>query len=172
MQTSNNYNKEWYLYGQNRILTQGTGIFNGDIGQIDEIDTEQRIVRIIFDGEKVCEFEVNELEDIEHAYAVTVHKSQGSEFSTVILPLYYGGNIFLTRNLLYTAITRAKTRLTIIGMKRSVDFMIQNNRISRRFTALKYEIASYADFMDGLGQRSSSIKRGYDEFLGSLDELL
>ncbi|MBR2223037.1 MAG: hypothetical protein IJ973_01815, partial [Christensenellaceae bacterium] len=77
-----------------------------------------------------------------------------------------------TRNLLYTAITRAKTRLTIIGMKRSVDFMIQNNRISRRFTALKYEIASYADFMDGLRQRIRSIKRVYDEFLGSLDELL
>lgn len=170
MQTSNNYNKEWYLKGENRVLSQGAGIFNGDIGIIEEIDPEQRIIRIVFDGERVCEFEQSELEDIEHAYAVTVHKSQGSEFDTVILPLFYGGNVFLTRNLLYTAITRAKQKLIIVGMKRSVSFMIQNNRISRRFTALKYEISSYSDFMDNLGSKTASIKRDYDDFLGFLDE--
>jgi exodeoxyribonuclease V alpha subunit len=169
MQTANNYNKEWYLKGQNRITSMGSGIFNGDIGVIEGIDNEEKEITIVFDNEKVCEFDINELQDIEHAYAVTVHKSQGSEFDTVILPLYYSGNTFLTRNLLYTAVTRAKERIIIIGMKRSIDFMIRNNRISRRFTSLKYEISGYSGFMDNLGTRTESIKKDIGDLLDGLD---
>ncbi len=169
MQTANNYNKEWYLKGQNRITSMGSGIFNGDIGVIEDIDNDEKEITIVFDNEKVCEFDINELQDIEHAYAVTVHKSQGSEFDTVILPLYYSGNTFLTRNLLYTAVTRAKERIIIIGMKRSIDFMIRNNRISRRFTSLKYEIAGYSGFMDNLGTRTESIKKDIGDLLDGLD---
>ncbi|MBQ4061977.1 MAG: ATP-dependent RecD-like DNA helicase [Christensenellaceae bacterium] len=154
MQTSNNYAKEWHLKDTLRTLSPGTGVFNGDMGFIMDIDAMDLSAEILFDDDRIAEYELNELNQIEHAYAVTVHKSQGSEFDTVILPLYYGATPFLTRNLFYTAITRAKRKLFIIGSKRTIDHMIQNSRISHRFTGLKYEMLEAAKVFDGLGEGS------------------
>lgn len=169
MQTSNNYSKEWYLKDTMRSLSQGSGVFNGDIGIITGIDLEEKTLDILFDGERVATYEVNELDQIEHAYAVTVHKSQGSEFNTVILPLFYAGNEFLTRNLLYTAITRAKEKMIVVGNSRTVSYMIHNNRISRRFTALNYELKSSSKFMDGLGKGISLSDQELESLPGLFD---
>lgn len=154
MQTSNNYSKEWYLKGTLKVLSHGVGAFNGDMGIIERISPQDGTVDILFDGERLAEYDRTELEQIEHAYAVTVHKSQGSEFDTVILPLYYGATPFLTRNLFYTAITRAKKKLIIVGAQRTVAHMIKNSRIAHRFTALKYEMKNYADTFEKLGNRA------------------
>ena len=154
MQTSNNYGKEWYLKDTLRTLSPGTGVFNGDMGFILEIDPMDLSAEILFDDDRIAEYELNELNQIEHAYAVTVHKSQGSEFDTVILPLYYGSTPFLTRNLFYTAITRAKKKLFIIGSVKTVDHMINNSRISHRFTGLKYEMLEASKVFGGIGEGS------------------
>lgn len=151
MQTVNNYCKEWFVKGAQRFLNEGLGVFNGDIGEITEIDQERRMLTILFDHERVAEYEFNEMDQITHAYAITVHKSQGSEFDTVILPLFYGNNQFLTRNLLYTAITRAKKKVILVGQKRTIDYMVQNNRISSRYTAFDHELKKYQDMMERLG---------------------
>ncbi len=150
MQTQNNYSKEWFIEGQNRLTSRGTGVFNGDMGVIGAIDDREGTIEIIFDGDKVTEYEKSELEQLEHAYAVTVHKSQGSEFNCVILPLCYGANPFLSRNLLYTAVTRAKKKLYIVGYKRCVEGMVANNRVSHRFTALNYEMQKTAQFFSSV----------------------
>lgn len=150
MQTSNNYSKEWRLKGALYAASKGVGAFNGDIGVIERIDETERTADILFDGERLATYAVSELDQIEHSYAVTVHKSQGSEFHTVILPLFYGMSDFLTRNLLYTAVTRAKQKLIIVGREGTVNHMIQNKRISGRFTALKYELFKYDQLMENM----------------------
>lgn len=154
MQTSNNYSKEWYLKGTLYSATKGMGAFNGDIGIIEHIDPEEKTAEILFDGERLATYTVGELDQLEHSYAVTVHKSQGSEFHTVILPLFYGMSDFLTRNLLYTAVTRAKQKLIIVGRESTVNHMIQNRRISGRFTALKYELLKYDALMESMDSGS------------------
>ena len=150
MQTSNNYSKEWRLKGTLFSSTKGVGTFNGDMGIIERIDITEKTADILFDGERLATYTVGELDQIEHSYAVTVHKSQGSEFHTVILPLYYGMSDFLTRNLLYTAVTRAKKKLIIVGRENTVQHMIMNKRISGRFTALKYELLKYDAVMESI----------------------
>ena len=133
-------------------MSKGIGVFNGDMGVINSIDKNDNTIEIVFDSDKVAEYEKDELMQIEHAYAVTVHKSQGSEFDTVILPLFYGASPFLSRNLLYTAVTRAKKRLYIVGLKNCLEYMVRNNRVSHRFTALNYEMQKYAEFFASLEQ--------------------
>ena len=145
MQTRNNYSKEWFIKGRLKQLSKGTGVFNGDMGVINSIDPEDGALELVFDDERVCEYDKNELDQIEHAYAVTVHKSQGSEFETVIIPLFYGKSPFLSRNLIYTAVTRAKKKLIIIGVKSALEHMVKNNSIAHRFTALDYEMKKYAE---------------------------
>ena len=147
-------------------LSRGTGAYNGDIGVIQSIDEEEKTVDILFEGERLAQYAAAELEQIEHSYAVTVHKSQGSEFDTVILPLFYGGNDFLTRNLLYTAVTRARTKLFIVGTRRAVQCMVKNSRINRRFTALKYEMAEYSALSDKIGNREAVLQDEYERLEG------
>jgi len=170
MQTVNNYSKEWYIRGTIKLLSKGAGAYNGDIGVIEAINAEDKTVDILFDEERLATYEIGELDQLEHAYAVTIHKSQGSEFNTVILPLFYGGNDFLTRNLLYTAITRAKEKLIIVGSQRTVRFMVGNSRISKRFTSLKYELKNCGTFMENLGTRQASLEQEYDQLMGLFDE--
>ncbi len=150
MQTVNNYSKEWHIKGTSPILTGGTGAFNGDMGVIEEIHSSEKSLIILFDGDRLAEYQTEELTQIEHAYAVTVHKSQGSEFDTVILPLFYGYSDFLTRNLLYTAITRAKKKMIIIGREATVRNMIRNAKISLRYTALDHELKKQEAFLKKL----------------------
>ncbi|MGI6665790.1 MAG: ATP-dependent RecD-like DNA helicase [Christensenellaceae bacterium] len=161
MQTVNNYGKEWHIKGASEILTAGTGVFNGDMGVIDKIDTQARLIYLLFDGDRIAEYEHTELIEIEHAYAVTVHKSQGSEFDTVILPLFYGYSDFLTRNLLYTALTRAKKKLIIIGKQQTIENMIRNAKVSLRYTALDHELKKEQAFLEQLQKGES--RGGYEE---------
>ena len=128
MQIRNNYELEW-----SRGRHTGMGIFNGDIGVIDSIG--KNTMRISFD-EREVEYDFSLLEDIEPAYAITVHKSQGSEYPTVIIPAYSAPPMLLTRNLLYTAVTRAQTRVIVVGKEEIVDTMVKNNRQTLRYTGL------------------------------------
>ena len=130
MQIKNNYDIEWEQ-GNN----VGSGIFNGEMGTITKISTISEYVEVDYDG-KIARYEFSELDQIEHSYAITVHKSQGSEFDVVIMPIVRSAPMLLTRNLLYTAITRAKKLLIIIGSKDIISFMIKNTDAKIRNTGL------------------------------------
>lgn len=136
MQIVNNYDKKFTIDGQ-----AGEGIYNGDIGYITQIDTVSEKLTIRYD-EMEIEYNFEELDQIEHAYAITIHKSQGSEFDYVILPIYGGYPKLFTRNLLYTAMTRAKKMLIIIGNKTMINYMVDNVEERKRKTGLKYKILS------------------------------
>ncbi len=138
MQVKNNYD----IYWERRIgkTESGSGVFNGEIGTIMAINDKEKKVEIKFDDEKIAWYEFSDLEQIEHSYAITIHKAQGSEFDVVIMCVPKTAPILLTRNLLYTGITRAKELLVIIGDKRIVDFMIQNVDSKKRNTGLKYKL--------------------------------
>ena len=129
MQNSNNYQIEWEKNGES-----GSGIFNGDIGKIISISKEK--VTIDFDG-KIVEYVFEQLNQIELAYAITVHKSQGCEFKVVIIPVQDGFDMLNHRNLLYTAVTRAKKLLILIGNEQVIFRMVDNVRNTERFTCLK-----------------------------------
>lgn len=131
MQTKNNYDILWV---ENEI--EGEGIYNGDIGIIKSIDKAIRQAEIVF-GEKHAVYTFDDLMNLEHAYAITVHKSQGSEFDYVILPLMpYNKSPIYYRNILYTAVTRAKKLLVIVGSKSTLEKMVNDNKKSRRYTGL------------------------------------
>ncbi len=134
MQIKNNYDIVWKKDGEG-----GTGIFNGDIGTIVKVKKAERSVVIDFEG-RICEYTFEQLEQIELAYAITVHKSQGSEFNVVILPLLGGYDKLCYRNLLYTAVTRAKKLLIIVGSGAEVSKMTANDRRTLRYTCLKHMI--------------------------------
>lgn len=131
MQIKNNYDITW-----SKDKEQGAGIFNGDIGTIIEIKKAIGMLKIDFDG-RICNYPSTALEQLELAYAATVHKSQGSEFDVVILAVLGGYDKLYYRNLLYTAVTRAKKMLIIVGSSQRVKYMIDNNRRTLRYTLLK-----------------------------------
>ena len=131
MQTKNNYDIIWKKDGE-----EGSGIFNGDIGTIIKVKRSEGTVVIDFEG-RIAEYSLEMTEQIELAYAITVHKSQGSEFTAVILPLLGGFDKLYYRNLLYTAVTRAKKMLVIVGSKAIVEKMVNNDRRTLRYTCLK-----------------------------------
>lgn len=138
MQVKNNYQLEWEIrtkYGLS--IDKGTGIFNGDTGIIEEINDFAETMTISFDEGKMVEYSFKNLEELEHAYAVTIHKSQGSEYPAVVIPLLSGPQMLLNRNLLYTAVTRAKKCVTIVGNDETFNMMIQNNIEAKRYTGLK-----------------------------------
>jgi exodeoxyribonuclease V alpha subunit len=130
MQTKNNYDIAWQKNG-----VEGFGIYNGDIGIIRKIDMIAQSMTIDFDG-RMANYDFSMTEELELAYAITVHKSQGSEYPTVILPAYGAPPMLLTRNLLYTAVTRAETRVIVVGRSDIVEAMVSNNRQSMRYTGL------------------------------------
>lgn len=131
MQTRNNYDLLWERDGY-----EGCGIFNGDIGIITDINFSEGSMTILFD-ERVTPYAFENLEDLEHAYAITVHKSQGSEYPVVILPMYNFTNRLLTRSLLYTAVTRAQEMVILVGNAAVVQGMVDNDRRVNRYTGLK-----------------------------------
>lgn len=147
MQTKNNYGLEWYYIDEARYYNKGTGVFNGDMGRIMRIDHDVKEATVRFDGSRDAVYAFQELEQLEHAYAVTVHKSQGSEFPVVIMPLMAGGGRFLSRNLLYTALTRAMEKVVFIGQRSTVEYMVSNNRILGRYTTLDHEIRELAEVL-------------------------
>ncbi len=136
MQTKNDYDIIWKKSESDDKTETGTGIFNGDIGIILNVNKILRTAVIDFEG-RIATYSYQMLDNLELAYAATVHKSQGSEFNVVILTVFGGYDKLYYRNLLYTAVTRAKKLMIIIGTKRRVEFMIDNNRRTLRYTCLK-----------------------------------
>ncbi len=132
MQTKNNYTVEW----ENDDGKTGMGVYNGDIGVIEDIDHDESAVTIRFD-ERRCKIDFSSLDEIDHAYAITVHKSQGSEYPAVIIPLYSCAPMLLSRNLLYTAVTRGAKMVILVGKLSVLSAMIENNRHIARCTMLK-----------------------------------
>ena len=137
MQIKNNYDIEW-----NKNGTQGFGIFNGDIGVIKKIDLSEELITVDFE-DKICEYDYTMLDELELAYAITVHKSQGSEYPIVIMPFYRYTPKLLTRNLLYTAITRAQSIVILVGNGEVAKAMVDNNRQTKRYTGLRYALEKY-----------------------------
>ena len=141
MQTKNNYMIKWTkIDGTAGKDSKGEGIFNGDIGYVTKIDDEEETVEIVFDEDKLVKFESSDLDELELAYAITIHKSQGSEFKVVIIPVFMGPPLLMSRNLIYTAVTRAKELLVLVGSKRALSYMISNTRTFERYTSLKFRI--------------------------------
>lgn len=141
MQIKNNYRKSWEIRGRNGIvLEQGEGVFNGDMGRVILADPVREEVEVLFDEERIVTYERDELTELELAYAVTIHKSQGSEYPAVVLPLLSGPGQLMNRNLLYTAVTRAKRMVVIVGRRETVARMIANSRENRRYSALDERI--------------------------------
>ena len=136
IQTRNNYDIPWQTpWGE-----KGIGVFNGDTGTIKEINNKEKYIVIEFYDGKIAEYEFSNLEDIDLAYAITVHKSQGSEFDAIIIPSYYGPKNLMYRNLFYTALTRAKSLVVVVGSENVVKLMIDNNIEAKRLTSLKDKI--------------------------------
>ena len=141
MQTKNNYDMEWNIMSTYGISAQrGKGVFNGDIGIIDHINKPSRLIRITFDDGREAEYSYETLEELELAYAITIHKSQGSEYPVVIMPLLGGPRSLLYRNLLYTGVTRAKDCVVILGSENTVKEMIRCENENRRYTGLAARI--------------------------------
>jgi exodeoxyribonuclease V alpha subunit len=138
MQIKNDYDLCWESVDGK---SYGSGIYNGDIGVIDMISDD--FVKVCFDNEKIVDYANDNLDELEHAYAITVHKSQGSEFPVVLMPIISGPPMLYTRNLLYTGVTRAKELLVLIGDGNTIRHMINNNDIKKRNTGLKYKLNKY-----------------------------
>jgi len=139
MQIKNDYELGWTMDDRD-----GTGVFNGDIGYVRKVDREEAILEIEFDDGRVAQYEADQLDELELAYCMSVHKSQGSEFEAVVLPLLGGPNMLLTRNLLYTAVTRAKRLVVIVGRESVVKRMVDNDWIQQRYSALAARLAAAA----------------------------
>jgi exodeoxyribonuclease V alpha subunit len=138
MQTVNNYELRWERADNaGRIIERGSGVFNGDIGFIREINRTTGEARIEFEDGRVAPYTLFDFRDLTHAYAITIHKSQGSEFDMVIIPIAGGPRAVLNRNLLYTAVTRAKKIVMLVGAKKNIAMVVHNNYTAKRYTLLK-----------------------------------
>lgn len=146
MQIKNNYQMAWEIKSKYGITSEsGMGVFNGDAGIIKEINLFAEQLVVEFDEGKMVTYAFTQLDELELAYAITIHKSQGSEYPAVILPLLSGPKMLLTRNLLYTAVTRAKSCVTIVGSERMVQLMIDNESEQKRYTSLTQRIIEIRD---------------------------
>lgn len=138
MQTKNNYQLEWEIRSKYGLcIDKGTGIFNGDMGIIEEINDFAETMTVSFDEGRMVEYPYKLLDELELAYAVTIHKSQGSEYPAVVIPLLSGPRMLMNRNLLYTAVTRAKKCVTIVGNDITFNHMIENNSQLKRYSGLR-----------------------------------
>lgn len=141
MQIKNNYKLEWEVTnGKGFVLDSGVGVFNGDMGIIKEINTFAERITVAFDETRMVQYSFNMLDELELAYAITIHKSQGSEYPAVVMPLLTGPRVLFNRNLLYTSVTRAKQCVTIVGSDQTVDYMIQNVNEQKRHSGLAFHI--------------------------------
>ena len=149
MQIRNNYQLEWEVVSRYGIpIDKGMGIFNGDTGLIREIRENTSEVIVEYDEGRRVTYPFSLLEELELAYAVTIHKSQGSEYPAVIMPLLSGPKMLFNRNLLYTGITRAKSCVTILGSSGTVREMIANESENKRYTSLKDRILEIKELME------------------------
>ncbi len=139
MQIKNNYDIYWEKKSNGEVEV-GNGVFNGETGTILNINEKEKNICVKFDDEKLVWYEFNDLEQIEHSYCITIHKAQGSEFDVVIMIVPQAAPMLLTRNLLYTGLTRAKKLLIVIGNERVVDYMINNVDSKKRNTGLEFKL--------------------------------
>lgn len=133
MQIKNNYQMTWKNLED---FTEGEGVFNGDVGVIHRVDREFNEVTVVYDEVRYVTYNFNQLDELELAYAITVHKSQGSEFPIVIMPVSWFPPVLATRNLLYTGVTRGKRAVVLVGSENKLDAMVDNDRINERFSGL------------------------------------
>ena len=141
MQVKNNYQLEWEIRGKYGIpVDEGVGVFNGDVGIVREINEFAEMVTVEFEESKFVEYSFKQLDELELAYAVTIHKSQGSEYPAVVIPLLNGPRMLMNRNLLYTAVTRARKCVTVVGSEETFQAMIRNERQQRRYSSLDARI--------------------------------
>lgn len=146
MQIKNNYQLEWEIVSKyNIVIDKGVGIFNGDVGIIREINDFASTLVVEFDEHRRVTYPYAGLDELELAYAVTIHKSQGSEYPAVVIPILSGPRLLFNRNLLYTAVTRAKNCVTILGSSRTLQEMIDNTGENQRYTSLDQRIEEIAD---------------------------
>ena len=155
MQIKNNYQQEWKIYGASKtgngkgyVIDEGVGVFNGDMGVITEISDYDEELTILFDDGRESVYNYKELDQLEHAFAVTIHKSQGSEYPAVIIPLLGGNRKLMNRNLIYTAITRARQLVIIVGDVNLVNQMIDNSEEQKRYTSLAFRIEELNESME------------------------
>lgn len=141
MQIKNNYQMEWELRNQYGVpVDKGSGVFNGDVGIIRDINAFSELMTVEFDEGKMVEYSFKQLEELELAYAITIHKSQGSEYPAVVLPIYPGPRMLMTRNLIYTAVTRAKSCVCLVGIPQVFQSMVDNASQQKRYCGLKDRI--------------------------------
>ena len=141
MQIKNNYQLEWEIRTKfGMVVDTGTGVFNGDLGIIKRIIPFEEILEVEYDEGRIIRYPFELLNELEHAYAITIHKSQGSEYPAVVVPLLSGPQLLFNRNLLYTAVTRAKRCLVAVGSEKVFQEMIQNEKEQSRYTGLKDRI--------------------------------
>ena len=138
MQVRNNYDMPWTMKYSDE---NGTGVFNGDEGIITNIDPENSCLYVLFDEERIVKYDFLQLDELEPAYAITVHKSQGSEFEIVVMPMYQAPPMLLSRNLFYTAVTRAKRLVVLVGSERIMRTMVDNNRHVQRYSSLDQKLS-------------------------------
>lgn len=144
MQIKNNYQIEWEIRGRYGIAVEkGTGIFNGDMGIVREINSYGELMTVEFDEGRFVEYPFKQMDELELAYAVTIHKSQGSEYPAVVIPLLPGPRMLMNRNLLYTAVTRAKSCVTLVGDAGTFYQMVDNTFEQKRYTSLKERITEF-----------------------------
>lgn len=137
MQIRNNYQLEWEVVGRYGIVAdKGLGVFNGDMGTIRSIDSFSEIMEVVYEDDHLIRYPFSNLDELELAYAVTIHKSQGSEYPAVVIPILSGPKQLFTRNLLYTAVTRAVKCVTIVGSENTIKQMVDNEDELKRFTSL------------------------------------
>lgn len=144
MQTKNNYSLKWVRIngdGDN----EGVGVFNGDMGYIESINDEEKNITVVFDDERRVVYDYVYLDELELAYAITIHKSQGSEFKVIITPAFMGSPFLMNKNLLYTAITRAKELVVVVGLPKALQYMVTNTRSVERYSSLKNRILDITD---------------------------
>lgn len=146
MQIKNNYQLEWEVRSRYGLtIDKGMGVFNGDMGLIRSIDNYQEIVTVEFEEGRMVDYSFKQLDELELAYAITIHKSQGSEYPAVVIPLLTGPKMLMNRNLLYTAVTRAKKCVTLVGNDVTFQNMIQNVSEQKRYTGLKNQLREKAE---------------------------
>ncbi|MEG1285241.1 MAG: ATP-dependent RecD-like DNA helicase [Romboutsia sp.] len=142
MQIKNNYTKRW----ENEDGSEtGEGIYNGDIGYIYHIDKDKRTIYVLFDQVKIVSYRYDELDELDHSFCTTIHKSQGSEFPVVVIPITWAPPMLLSRNLLYTAVTRAKKLVVLVGDVKFLEYMIKNNRTNKRYSNLSYKLNKFKE---------------------------
>jgi len=146
MQIKNNYQLEWEIRSRHGLaIDKGMGVFNGDMGLIRSISSYQEIVTVEFEEGRMVDYSFKQLDELELAYAITIHKSQGSEYPAVVIPLLTGPKMLMNRNLLYTAVTRAKKCVTLVGNDITFQNMIQNVSEQKRYTGLKNQLREKAE---------------------------